>query len=95
MQTFIFDFLVFSSLLNVLVVREREHFWKSRPSKFLAASIFTDIAIVLLFSTFGIYRLAPIDPKIAFLALAYSSAICFLINDFIKVALIRMLGVKF
>lgn len=94
MQTFIFDFLVFSSLLDVAVVRERKHFWESRPSKFLVASILLDIIIVMLFSIFGIYRLAPISPKIALLALAYSFAICFLINDFVKVVLIRRLGVR-
>ena len=94
LQTFIFDFLVFSSLLNVLVVRERKHFWESRPKKFLVASILIDIIVVLLISTFGIYRLAPIPLEIALLALAYSFAICFLINDFIKVTLIRRLGVK-
>jgi H+-transporting ATPase len=94
LRTFIFDFLVFSSLLNVLVVRERKHFWESKPSRFLVASILIDIIIVFLFSTFGIYNLAPIGPEIALLALAYSSAICFLINDFIKVISIRSLGVR-
>ena len=94
LQTFIFDFLVFSSLLNVIVVRERKHFWESRPKKFLVASILIDIIVVLLISTFGVYRLAPIPLEIALLALAYSFAICFLINDFIKVTLIRRLRVK-
>ncbi len=94
LRTFIFGFLVFSSLLNVIVVRERKHFWESRPSKFLVASILVDIVIVLLFSTFGIYRLAPIAPEIALLSLAYSFAICFLINDSIKVVLIKKLGVR-
>lgn len=94
LRTFIFDFLVFSSLLDVIVVRERRHFWESRPSKFLIASILIDIIIVMFFSTFGIYRLTPIAPGIAILALAYSFVICFLINDFIKVILIRRLGVK-
>ncbi|MDD1758063.1 MAG: plasma-membrane proton-efflux P-type ATPase [Methanotrichaceae archaeon] len=94
LRTFIFCFLVFSSLLNVIVVRERKHFWVSRPSKFLFASILADIVIVLLFSTFGIYSLAPIAPEIALFALAYSFAICFLVNDFIKVSLIGRLRVR-
>ncbi len=94
LQTFVFDFLVFSSLLDVIIVRERKHFWESRPSKFLIISIIVDITVVLVISTQGIYRLAPIAPKLAFLALAYSFAVCFLINDFIKVALIMKLGVR-
>ncbi len=94
LRTFIFDFLVFSSLLNVIVVRERKHFWESRPSRFLIASIFIDIIIVLFFSTFGIYRLSSIALETAILALAYSFVICFLINDFVKVILIRKFGVN-
>jgi H+-transporting ATPase len=94
LQTFIFDFLVFSSLLNVIVVRERKHFWESRPSRFLVASILLDMIIVLLISSFGIYSLTPIAPEIVLLALAYSFAICFLVNDFLKVILIRRLGVR-
>jgi H+-transporting ATPase len=94
LRTLIFDFLVFSSLINVIVVRERKHFWESRPSRFLVASILMDIIIVMLFSTFGIYRLAPIAPEIALIALAYSFAINFLINDFIKVILIKRLSIR-
>jgi H+-transporting ATPase len=94
LQTFVFDFLVFSSLLNVIVVRERRHFWESRISSFLIASILCDVIIVLLLSAFGLYSLAPIAPQIALLALFYSSIICFLINDFIKVVLINRSSIR-
>jgi H+-transporting ATPase len=94
LHTFIFDFLVFSSLLDVIVIRERKHFWESRPSKFLIMSILVDMIVVLVISTNGIYKLSPIAPEFAFLALAYSFAICFLINDSIKVVLIKWLGVR-
>ena len=32
LQTFVFDMLIFGGLLTVIVVRERESFWKSKPS---------------------------------------------------------------
>jgi H+-transporting ATPase len=91
LQTFTFDFLVFSSLFNVIVIRERNRFWASRPSKFLILSILGDIIIVLILSFFGAYNLAPIPSLAIFWAFAYSLIICFLINDFVKVMLIRRL----
>jgi H+-transporting ATPase len=94
LQTFIFDFLVFSGLFNVIIVRERNHFWASRPSRFLVLSILGDIIIVLILSIFGVYSLAPISSLAIFGALAYSLIICFLINDFIKVILVRRLRVR-
>jgi len=94
LQTFMFDFLVFSGLFNVIIVRERNHFWTSRPSRFLVLSILGDIIIVLILSIFGVYSLAPISSLAIFGALAYSLIICFLINDFIKVILVRRLGVR-
>ncbi len=52
-------------------------FYILRAYKFLVASILIDIIVVMHFSVFGIYNLAPIAPEIALLALAYSFIICY------------------
>jgi H+-transporting ATPase len=89
LQTFVFDFLVLLSLFNVLIIRERKHFWESRPSRFLIAAIVADAIIVVLISVLGIPELHSISLVEALFVLAYSALVCFLVNDFVKVRLIK------
>ena len=94
LYTFVFDFLVFSALFNMLIVRERGRFWSSAPSKLLALSIAGDIAAVFLISTFGVHELAPISPMMTLAVLAYSIVTCLLVNDFVKVILVERFWAK-
>jgi len=52
LQTFVLVTLVFTSQFRVLIVRERGHFWSSRPGRELAISCF---ATVIGFALLGIY----------------------------------------
>jgi H+-transporting ATPase len=52
LQTFILLSLVFTSQFRVLVVRERRHFWSSRPGRGLTLS---SIAAVIGFALLGFY----------------------------------------
>jgi H+-transporting ATPase len=90
LQTFVFDFLVFFGLFDVLLVRERQHFWNSRPSAPLLVSIVGDILFVLLISTLGMPGFPPIRLSVSLAALALSFGLSFAINDPIKVVLMRM-----
>ena len=94
LHTFVLDFLVFSGLFNVMIVRERKHFWKSKPSRPLTLSIMIDIIIVLLISLVGIPGLTSISPLEFLTCLAYSFATSFLVNDFVKMLLIRKTGAR-
>ena len=94
LYTVVFGFLVFSATLNVLVVRERGRFWNSAPSRLLALSTSGDILAVFLISTFGVQELAPVNLWATFAVLTYSSVTCLLINDFVKVLLVRRFLVK-
>jgi len=53
MQTLIFVWLVVSGQATVYIVREREHFWHSAPSRWLAASTLADLVVVLLLAWRG------------------------------------------
>ncbi len=53
MQTLIFVWLVLSGQATVYIVREREHFWHSAPSRWLAASTVADLVVVLLLAWRG------------------------------------------
>jgi H+-transporting ATPase len=89
LYTVVFDFLVFTALFNLLIVRERGRFWGSTPSKVLALSVLADVAAVFLISAFGVRELAPISPVQTFALLAYSAIACLLVNDFAKTVLVR------
>ncbi len=53
-DTFVFDLLVFSGQFTVYMVRERDHFWKSMPGKWLITATIGDMAIIITISLFGI-----------------------------------------
>jgi len=90
LQTFVFNFLVFFGLFDVLLVRERHHFWNSRPSTPLMVSITGDVLFVILISTLGMPGLPPIHLSVSLAALALSFGLSFVVNDPIKVMLMRM-----
>jgi H+-transporting ATPase len=54
LQTLIFVMLVATGQGNVYLIRERGHFWRTRPSAWLIGSSITDLAIVVLMATIGI-----------------------------------------
>jgi H+-transporting ATPase len=89
LQTFTFQMLIYVELLDLLLLRERGHFWNSRPSRFVLLAIFSDLAVVFLISTFGLPGIAPIGPKAALTVAGVSSFIVFLMNDPVKVFLVR------
>jgi len=93
LHTFVFNFLTFSGYFTVLSVRERRHFWESRPSRALAISIAINMAIVSLISIIGIPGLAPVDPEKLLVVISYSFVTCLLLNDLVKVFLVRKIGV--
>lgn len=90
LQTLIFVMLVFTGLGNVFLVRERRHFWKSRPSNWLMIATVLDIAIVSVMASQGIL-MAAISPLLIgglmVLVLTYLVAL-----DFLKIYIFRRSG---
>jgi H+-transporting ATPase len=58
LQTLIFTMLVFSGQGMIYLVRERLHFWHSRPGGWLLLSSFLDVLIVSFLATAGILMAA-------------------------------------
>ncbi len=58
MQTLMFVMLVFTGQINVYLVRERRHFWKSIPSRWMLIGTVADILIVSILATVGILMAA-------------------------------------
>ena len=90
LQTFVLLTLVFTSQFRVLIVREREHFWSSRPGRELGLS---SLVTVIGFALLGIYGiiLPPVTLAQVLLVLMFS-AIFTLGVDFPKYYAFRKFG---
>ncbi len=87
--TFGFAYLNLSGVSTLMIVRERNHFWNSRPSKFLSTTVLAEVLFVIAISIFGVLELAPLGYVPVLAILGYTLLTTFLINDLIKVYLIR------
>ena len=89
-QTFIFLMLVFSGQATVYVVRERDHFWRSRPGHLLVAATVADVAVVAGLALGGLL-MAPLAPS--YVALVLGIAVVFMcVMDPVKVLALRRFG---
>jgi len=89
LHTFTFELLIYVELLDLLILRERGHFWNSRPSNFLLLAIAADLVLVFFISIQGLPGVVPITPMGALTVAGLSFFIAFVINDPVKVLLIR------
>jgi H+-transporting ATPase len=90
LQTFVLCILMFSQMCNMLISRERRHFWESRPSKMFLSAIIGNIAVTVIIATIGLPGISPIPLIDVLLVLAYSLSFPLLINDFVKVKLVKL-----
>jgi H+-transporting ATPase len=92
LQTLIFVMLVLTGQGTVYLVRERGHFWRSRPSRPLVVSSLADIAVVFLMAGEGIL-MTPVAPGLL-VALLAAVALYLLLVDRIKVAVFARLRIR-
>ena len=86
-QTLIFLMLVFSGQATVYVVRERGHFWRSRPVKWLLMATAFDVAIVSALAIGGVL-MTPVAGGVVVLVLAVAVGFMFLMDP-VKVSALR------
>lgn len=84
-QTLAFLTLVFGGQGTVYLVRERRHFWKSTPSRWMLISSAADLVAVSVVAMRGIL-MAPLAPLIV-VGLVLSILIYLLIVDNLKIAI--------
>lgn len=87
LQTLVFVMMVATGQGNVYLIRERDHFWKSKPSMWLVVSSIADLAVVATMATMGVL-MAPVDPLLIAQLLA-AIAIYVIILDQCKVLILR------
>jgi H+-transporting ATPase len=83
--------LVFSGQSILYVVRERHHFWNSRPSNWLMFSSVIDLLLISILSTRGIWMTALPLGTLACLAIA--TALFTFVLDAVKVPVVRRLQI--
>ncbi|NNM43811.1 MAG: plasma-membrane proton-efflux P-type ATPase [Chlamydiae bacterium] len=83
LRTLVFLTLVFTGQATVYLVRERKHFWHSRPSSWMLTCSLVDIAIVSIMAINGLL-MTPINIYLVFVLLAVV-AIYFVFLDFLKI----------
>jgi H+-transporting ATPase len=92
LRTFVFAFLVFSGYFTVIAVRERRHFWRSRPSWPLALAMIMNSIMVSLVSVTGAPGVASISLLDVVVVIVYSFGMCLMLNDLIKVLMTERTG---
>jgi hypothetical protein len=72
-----------------MISRERNHFLSSKPSKFLSITVLAEVLFVIAISILGVLELGPLGYLPVLSILGYALLTTFLINDPIKVYLVR------
>lgn len=90
LQTFVLCILMISQVCNMLVSRERRHFWESRPSNILLSALVGNVVITVILAIIGIPGISAIPLNDVFLVLVYCLSFPLVINDFVKVRLIKL-----
>lgn len=88
-QTLVFLSLVFSGQATIYLVRERRHFYESRPGTYLLLATTADLIVVNLMAYFGIL-MAPIS-LVYIIILLIGTFVYMIILDFIKFPLMKKL----
>ena len=89
LHTFSFLLLLYFAAFSVISARERRWFWSTRPSWTLLAALAADGLVGTVLATVGLPGLQPLPAWQAFAIFGYSMVACLLVNDALKVALIR------
>lgn len=92
-RSLIFITLVYTGQATVYLIRERQHFWHSRPSFWMLSCSLLDIAIISMMALLGIL-MAPLSAPLVF-GLFASIIVYFFLLDFIKVELFKKDGRSF
>jgi H+-transporting ATPase len=94
LNTFGFEIMIYFAIFSLFVVRERRHFWSSRPSWTLLGVLLLDAVIAAILATFGIPGMKPIPFATTLIVIAYSFVFSLFVNDLVKYIMVRRMGVR-
>ncbi len=91
LHTFSFLILLYFAVFSVVSARERRWFWSTMPSKTLLAALTADALIGTVLALVGLPGLAPLPWPQMLVIFGYALVSCLVVNDALKVAMIRRL----
>ncbi len=87
--TFGFVYIALSGVFTLMIARQRQDFFKSKPSRILSLTVIAEVSLVLAISIFGVLELSPLGYLPVLAIVGYLLVMTFLVNDHIKVYLNR------
>jgi H+-transporting ATPase len=91
-QTFSFEILFFSAAASIFVVRERRHFWSSKPGRLLLSVVLADMFVGAMIAVLGIPgALQRIPLSMIAFVVGFNIIFSLFFNDFVKIWLIKKL----
>ncbi len=89
LYTFSFLTLLYFAAFSILSARERRAFWSTMPSRSLTAALLADVLTGTVLTRAGLPGLTPLPWSQTLAVFAYAMVACLLVNDALKVVLIR------
>jgi hypothetical protein len=91
LYTFSFLTLLYLAVFSIVSARERQWFWATMPSKTLAAALTLDALVGTGLTLVGLPGLMPLPWWQTLTILGYAMFSCLVVNDSVKVAMIKSL----
>ena len=89
LYTFTFEILFYSAMFLIFNVRERGHFWNTRPSRTLFIAIISSMIAAIVVTTIGLPGLTPISPAVTLFVVSCSAVFSLIVNDLVKFLLVK------
>ena len=89
LYTFSFQTLLYFGVFSIVSARERRWFWSTMPSKTLVAALLADAVTGTVLTFVGLPDLIRLPWQQTLAILGYAMVSCLVVNDAIKVALIK------
>ncbi|MDD5675943.1 MAG: hypothetical protein PHC61_17365, partial [Chitinivibrionales bacterium] len=93
MHTFFLASVFYLGMFTVLIVRERRHFWNSRPSATLLSAVALDMIAMAAIALIGLPGIPSISPLALATLFGYTMAVSLIVNDAIKAHIVKWLQV--
>ena len=92
LYTFSFLTLLYFAVFSIVSARERRWFWATRPSKTLVAALLADVLTGTALTFVGFKDLVALPWEQMLAIFSYAMVACLVVNDGVKVAMIKRLG---
>jgi H+-transporting ATPase len=94
LYTFTYEILFYSAMFLIFNVRERGHFWNSKPSRTLLLAIVLSIIVSTALTTTGLPGLAPLPFSETLFTMLSSAAFALTLNDIVKHIIVRKTEIR-